>query len=63
MDDRRPVQSMVAIIVALGYRVRMEICTASDVIERRFAEFADVPYQNLISRQQWEELWEAEAES
>jgi hypothetical protein len=32
----------------------------SDFIERRFAEFAGVPYQNSLSRQQWEELWETE---
>jgi hypothetical protein len=31
--------------------------SASDIIERRFAEFARVPYQNPLSRQQWEDLW------
>jgi hypothetical protein len=61
MDHRRPVQFMAAFFVALGYHVRMGICTVTDLIERRFAEFAGVPYQNPLSRQQWEELWEAEA--
>jgi hypothetical protein len=40
--------------------VRIGTRTVSDLIERRFAEFAGVPYQNPLSRQQWEELWEAE---
>jgi hypothetical protein len=62
VDNRRPVRSMTAIFVALGCRVRMGIRSVSDVAERRFAEFADVPYQNPIVRQQWEELWEMESE-
>jgi hypothetical protein len=33
---------------------------ATDLVARGFAEFARVPYQNPLSRQQWEELWEAE---
>ena len=61
MDHRRPVQIMAAFFVALGYHVRIEIRALSDLIERRFAEFAGVPYQNPLSRQQWEELWETEA--
>ena len=61
MDNRRPVQFMAAFFVALGYHVRIGIRTVTDFIERRFAEFADVPYQNPLSRQQWEELWESEA--
>jgi hypothetical protein len=60
MDNRRPFQSMAAFSVALGYRVRIGTRTVSDLIERRFAEFAGVPYQNPLSRQQWEELWEEE---
>jgi len=34
--------------------------TASDLMERGFAEFARVPYESPFSRQQWEDLWEAE---
>jgi hypothetical protein len=34
----------------------------TDRVERGFAEFARVPYYNSRSRQQWEELWETEAE-
>jgi hypothetical protein len=62
MDNRRPVQFMAALIVALGYHVRMGIRTVIDLMERRFAEFAGVPYQNPLSRQHWEELWETEAD-
>ena len=32
-----------------------------DLMERRFAQFAGVPYQTPVCRQQWEELWETEA--
>jgi hypothetical protein len=61
MDNRRPVQFMAAIIIALGYHVRMGIRTVSDLTERRVAEFAGVPYPIPVSRQ-WEDLWETEAE-
>jgi hypothetical protein len=61
MDNRRAVQFMAAFFVALGYHVRIGIRTVSDLIERRFAEFAGVPHQGPLSRQQWEELWETEA--
>ena len=37
--------------------------TASDLTERGFAEFARVPYESPLSRQQWEDLWEAEKKS
>jgi hypothetical protein len=62
MDDRRPVRFTPAFFVALGYHVRTAIRTVTDLMERRFAEFAGVPYQNPLSRQQWGELWETEAE-
>jgi hypothetical protein len=55
------VQFAAAIFVALRYHVRVGIRTASDLLERRFAEFAGVPYQNPLGRQQWEDLWETEA--
>jgi hypothetical protein len=63
MDNRRPVQSMAAFFVALVYHVRIGILTVSDLLERRFAEFAGVPCQSPLSRQQWEDLWETEAEA
>jgi hypothetical protein len=62
MDNRGPDQSMAALFVAVGYHVWRGIRTASDVIERRFAEFAGVPYQDPLCRRQWEDLWEMEAE-
>jgi broad specificity phosphatase PhoE len=57
---RRPVQMTAAIFVALGKDLRVGIRTVRNLIERRFAEFAGVPYQNAHSRQQWEELFRAE---
>jgi hypothetical protein len=39
---------------------RIGIRIASDLLERRFAKFAGVPYQGPLSRQHWEELWETE---
>jgi hypothetical protein len=40
--------------------LRMGIRIVSDLLERRFAQFARVPYQGPLTRQHWEELWEAE---
>jgi phosphatidylserine synthase len=62
MGNRRPVQFVVAFLVAVGFHLRLGIHTISAVTERRFADFAGVPYQNPHNRQQWEELWEMEAE-
>jgi hypothetical protein len=61
MDHRRPVQFMPPILVALGNRLRVSIHTVCNLLERRFAEFADLPYQDALGRQQWEELWETES--
>ena len=62
MDHRGPGQFMAVFLVALRSHVRVGIRSASDVIERRFAEFAGVPYQTPVSRQQWQDLWQTEAE-
>jgi hypothetical protein len=42
--------------------IRNGMRRASDLLERRFAEFAGVPYENRSSRQQWQQLWDAERE-
>jgi hypothetical protein len=42
--------------------IRNGLRSASDLLERSFAEFADVPYENRISRQQWQQLWDTERE-
>jgi hypothetical protein len=53
---------MAAFIAALEDTVQIGIRTMRDLIERRFARFARVPYQDPLCREQWEELWETEAE-
>jgi hypothetical protein len=60
MDNRRPIQLMAPIFVAFVNHLRVSIQTLGEVLERGFAEFAGLPYHNASSRQQWEELWEAE---
>jgi hypothetical protein len=60
VDNRRLFQSMAAFFVAFAFHPRIGIRTAADLVERRFAEFARVPSQSPLSRQQWEEIWEVE---
>jgi len=62
-DKMRRLQSIAVTLVDLGYRARAGARTMSEFLERRFAQFAAVPYQSPVSRQQWEELWETENES
>jgi hypothetical protein len=54
--------SMAAFFVALGYQFWIDIRTVGDLMERCFSEFAGVPYQGPLSRQQWEDLLEPKAE-
>jgi hypothetical protein len=62
VENRRPVPFLAALVVALRCQVPKTIHTISDLVERRFAEFAGVPYQSPVGRRQWEEFWELEAE-
>jgi hypothetical protein len=61
MDDHRPIQFMSLSFDVLGYQLRTGIRTVIELIERRFARFAGVPYQNSANRREWEELWESQA--
>ena len=61
LHDRRPVHFMVAFLAVVGFNMQLGLRTIGDLVERRFADFAGVPYLNPLSRQQWEELWETEA--
>ena len=63
MDDRRPSQIIALSFDDIQYRVRARVRSVFDLIERRFAYLAGVPYQNSASRREWEELWETEATS
>jgi hypothetical protein len=60
-DKRRPVQFIAVISSALRSRVRARIYVAIDLVERRFADFARIPYHAPVTRQQWEELWGTDA--
>jgi hypothetical protein len=57
-EKRQAASFVAAILVALRSQVPKAIHALGDHVERRFAEFAGVPYQSPVSRQQWEELWE-----
>jgi hypothetical protein len=54
--DSRTTRIFVAIVNQLGVLSRV----ATSKIEREFATFANVPYQDRLSRQQWEQQWRAE---
>jgi hypothetical protein len=58
-DPGRAVPSEATFFIALRCDVRIGVLIVFDLIERRFAEFAGVPYHDAPSRQQWEELWDA----
>ena len=58
--NRRPAPFLGAFFVAARYRALLRIRTATDFIERRFADFAGVPYYEPDCRQLWEEVWEKE---
>jgi len=60
VDSRRLLQFRAAIFVAIGYQLGALIRIANSWIERRFSTFADVPYHDRLSRQQWEQLWREE---
>jgi hypothetical protein len=57
---RSAIPVMTAFCIALRCQVGEAIHTMSDLVERRFVQFADVPYVSPVSRQQWEKLWEME---
>jgi len=61
VENRRRVPFLAAFVVALQRQVPKAIRTVNDLLELSFAEFAGVPYEGPVSRQQWEELWESEA--
>jgi hypothetical protein len=60
VDRRRLLQFTTAIFVSSGYQVGVLVRIAGGNIERGFSIFADVPYHDRLSRQQWEQLWRAE---
>jgi hypothetical protein len=62
VEKRQAVPFLAAFVVALRCQVPNAIHAMGDHVERRFAQFAGVPYQSPVSRRQWEALWEMKAE-
>jgi hypothetical protein len=60
VEKRQAVPFLAAFVVTLRRQVPKAIHAMGDRAERRFSEFAGLPYQSRASRQHWEELWEAE---
>jgi hypothetical protein len=60
VDPRRRPQFVTTVFGALGCSMRVAMHTMSAEMERRFATFAGLPCQDPVSRQQWEQVWEAE---
>lgn len=60
VDNRQQSELSTHVFVAIGYHMRMTIRAMSEQMERSFAAFAGVPYEDPLSRQQWEQLWETE---
>lgn len=60
VDNRQQSELSTHVFVAIGYHMRMTIRGMSERMERCFAAFAGVPYEDPLSRQQWEQLWETE---
>jgi hypothetical protein len=57
-DGRRQLPFRKSTFVDIGYRLRVRVRAMSCQIERHFTRFANVPYHDPLSRQQWEQLWE-----
>jgi hypothetical protein len=55
-------QAPTVIFATAASRLRVSIFAAAEAVERLFAYFASVPYENPTSRRQWEELLESSAE-
>jgi hypothetical protein len=62
LDNRPQSELLTCLFVSMGYRLREAIRPLYHLIESRFAAFAGVPYEDPLSRQQWEQLWETELE-
>jgi hypothetical protein len=60
LDSRRPLQVLRPSVGGIGYSLRALVRTLGCKIERHFAAFADLPYENPLHRQQWEQVLETE---
>ena len=51
------------VLWCLGHQMLEVLRDLSVQLGSRFAKFADVPYQDPLTRQQWEHLWELEPDT
>jgi hypothetical protein len=58
--SRRPLQVMRASVGGIGCSLPAFIRALGCKIERYFAIFADLPYENPVRRQEWEQMLETE---
>lgn len=60
-EDRYPRRAVAIALGAFGYQLREAVQALCCKIDRSFARFADVPYQDPPTRQQWECLLDSES--
>jgi hypothetical protein len=60
LDRRRPSPRIRHVSVVIGDRTRATIRAMSEILQRRFAAFAGVPYHAPHDLEQWKQLWETE---
>jgi hypothetical protein len=60
IHSRRQTHFVRNVAVAIGDRTRAAIRAMNEQLERRFAEFAGVPYHDPLDLEQWQLLWETE---
>ena len=60
VEKHQAVPFLAAFAVVLRCRMPKAMHAMRDHLERRFAEFAGVPYLDPLNRQEWEDLWETE---
>jgi hypothetical protein len=60
VDSQGQLQFVTPTLIHIGYQLGVLIRAVSCKIERHFATFADVPYYDPISRQEWEQLWKTD---
>lgn len=61
LDGMRPTLCTRDTSLAIWERMRASSRAVSEILQRRFAAFARVPYHDPLDLEQWEQLWDAES--